>query len=46
MCAFTLGDEGMCLGRPFRNVVGILAGNPTLVDSDELDRLNDLLTET
>ncbi|MDJ0594219.1 MAG: circadian clock protein KaiC [Pleurocapsa sp. MO_226.B13] len=43
---FLIGDEGMRLGRPFRNVVGILAGNPTFVDSDELDRLNDLLTET
>ena len=41
---FTIDDEGMHLGRAFRNVAGILAGNPTFVDGDELDRLNNLLT--
>lgn len=42
---FTIDCDGMHLGQPFRNVVGILAGNPTFV-ADELDRLNNLLTET
>ena len=39
---FTIDDEGMHLGRPFRNITGILAGNPTFIDTDELKRLNDL----
>lgn len=43
---FTIDEKGMHLGQPFRNVVGILAGNPTFVDTDELDRLNNLLTGT
>lgn len=43
---FTIDEKGMHLGQPFRNVVGILAGNPTFVDTDEFDRLNNLLTGT
>ncbi len=43
---FDIDDSGMHLGQAFRNVVGILAGNPTFVAVDELDRLNNLLSET
>ena len=43
---FIIDEKGMHLGQPFRNVVGILAGNPTFVDTDEFDRLNNLLTGT
>ena len=43
---FIISDRGMYLGQAFRNVVGILAGNPTFIDFDELDRLNNLLTDT
>ena len=43
---FLINGQGMSLGKPFRNVIGILAGNPTFIDADELDRLNNLLTET
>ena len=43
---FIISDGGMKIGKPFRNVTGILAGNPTYTDVDELNRLNDLLTET
>lgn len=43
---FYIDEGGMHLGQAFRNVTGILAGNPTFVDADELDRLNDLLSET
>lgn len=43
---FTIDNKGMRLGKPFRNVIGILAGNPSYIDIDELDRLNDLLTDT
>ena len=42
---FLISDRGMCLGKPFRNVTGILAGNPIYVDADEVDRLNDLLAD-
>lgn len=43
---FTIDDEGMHLGRSFRNIMGILAGNPTFINTDELERLNDLLIDT
>lgn len=43
---FLIDEGGMHLGQPFRNITGILAGNPTFADADEIDRLNDLLTET
>ena len=39
---FTIDDEGMHLGKSFRNITGILAGNPTFIDIDELQRLNNL----
>lgn len=42
---FKIDDEGMHLGRAFRNVTGILAGNPAFIDTDELNRLNNLLTD-
>jgi circadian clock protein KaiC len=32
----------MHIGRPFRNVTGILAGNPVYRDTTELDRLRDM----
>ena len=43
---FIISDRGMRIGKPFRNVTGILSGNPIYTDIDELDRLNDLLTES
>jgi len=43
---FNIDDKGMHLGRAFRNVTGILAGNPTFIDTDELYRLNNLLTDS
>ena len=42
---FIISDRGMKIGKPFRNVTGILSGNPIYTDIDELNRLNDLLTE-
>ena len=42
---FSVDNNGMRLGHPFRNVIGILAGNPTYADADELDRFNELLSE-
>lgn len=43
---FLISGQGMTLGKPFRNVIGILAGNTSYIDTDELDRLNSLLTDT
>lgn len=42
---FTIDGEGMHVGRPFRNIFGILSGNFTHVAAGELDRLNELFTD-
>ena len=42
---FIINDQGMNLGQPFRNVSGILAGNPTSASQGELDRLSSLLED-
>ena len=42
---FNIDNDGMHLGRAFRNVIGILAGNPTFIDANELDRLENLLQD-
>jgi circadian clock protein KaiC len=42
---FTIDSNGMHIGKPFRNVAGILAGNPVRVDPTEIDRLSGLFTE-
>jgi circadian clock protein KaiC len=38
---FTIDHQGMHIGRPFRNVTGILTGHPTQVEG-EIDRLSGL----
>lgn len=42
---FTIDGSGMHIGKPFRNVAGILAGNPVQVAPSELERLNGLFKE-
>jgi circadian clock protein KaiC len=42
---FSIDAAGMHIGRPFRNVVGILSGRPTHVSSGEVDRIADLFTD-
>ena len=42
---FSIDQTGMHIGNAFRNVSGILAGNPVYMKSDELDRLNTLFSE-
>jgi circadian clock protein KaiC len=42
---FVIDDQGMHLGKPFRNIHGILSGNFRLAAPGELDRLNELFTE-
>jgi len=38
---FSIDGEGMHIGEPFQNVVGILAGNPTQITPGELARFED-----
>ncbi|MBE9130093.1 MULTISPECIES: circadian clock protein KaiC [unclassified Coleofasciculus] len=42
---FCIDSQGMHIGRPFRNVTGILAGNPSYVDESEIERLSGLFDE-
>ncbi|MBN1177780.1 MAG: circadian clock protein KaiC [Anaerolineae bacterium] len=39
---FSIDSDGMHIGKPFRNVGGILAGNPVRVDPGEIERLSGL----
>ena len=42
---FTIDGAGMHIGKPFRNVVGILAGSPASVAPGEIERLDQLFGE-
>jgi len=42
---FTIDGQGMHIGKPFRNVVGILAGSPASVTPGEIERLDQLFGE-
>jgi circadian clock protein KaiC len=42
---FTIDNEGMHIGNAFRDVTGILAGNPRHVSPGEMQRLGDLFKE-
>jgi circadian clock protein KaiC len=42
---FIIDNRGMHLGKPFRDVSGILSGNPQHVAASELERLGDLFQE-
>ena len=42
---FTIDDAGMHIGRPFRNVGGILAGNPVQYSTDEAERVRELFDD-
>ncbi len=40
---FTIDDSGMHIGKPFRNISGILSGRPVHVEAEgEIDRLSDM----
>lgn len=41
---FHIDGTGMHLGKPFRNVAGILAGHPTHVNPDEIERLSGMFS--
>lgn len=42
---FLIDDKGMHVGKAFRNVTGILTGNPQYHDKSDLDRLQDMFPE-
>jgi circadian clock protein KaiC len=42
---FNIDSQGMHVGKPFRNVNGILTGNPQYLPPGELGRLRDLFSE-
>ncbi|MFN7210227.1 MAG: circadian clock protein KaiC, partial [Aggregatilineales bacterium] len=42
---FTIDSTGMHIGKPFRNVLGILSGQFSYLDKDELDRLTNLFQD-
>jgi circadian clock protein KaiC len=42
---FRIDGEGMHIGRPFRNVSGILSGAPTHVTTDEIQRIDSMFQE-
>jgi len=42
---FTIDGTGMHIGEPFRNVTGIIAGNPIQAVPTEIERLNRLFAE-
>lgn len=41
---YTIASDGMTLGKPFRNVTGIISGMPQGVSIDEQGRLNQLFS--
>ncbi len=42
---FTIDGKGMHIGKPFRDVVGILSGNPVHVAPGEMERIGGLFEE-
>jgi circadian clock protein KaiC len=42
---FTIDGRGMHIGKPFREVTGILSGRPTHVGQSEIDRIGRLFAE-
>ncbi|ACK71408.1 putative circadian clock protein, KaiC [Gloeothece citriformis PCC 7424] len=42
---FSIDNKGMHIGKPFRNVTGILAGTPTYTAQAEVERLSGLFEE-
>ena len=42
---FSIEQNGMSIGQAFRHIVGILSGNLTYINANEIDRLDDLQAE-
>ena len=45
ICEFKIDGKGMHIGKPFRNVTGILGGTPSHISSDEINRIKGLFHE-
>ncbi len=45
ICEFTIDNTGMHIGKPFRNIGGILEGRPTHIPSSEMERIDKLFQE-
>ncbi|MFW6179993.1 MAG: ATPase domain-containing protein, partial [Desulfohalobiaceae bacterium] len=39
---FSIDEQGMHIGKPFRNISGILAGNPTQLEPADVSRLEEM----
>jgi circadian clock protein KaiC len=42
---FSIDGSGMHIGKPFRNITGIIAGNPIHVSAGEVERLGSLFQD-
>jgi circadian clock protein KaiC len=42
---FSIDADGMHIGKPFRNVTGILSGSMSHIPRSELDRMGDLFQD-
>lgn len=42
---FTIDNKGMNLGKPFRNIAGILSGRPRRVPESEIDRFGGMFED-
>lgn len=42
---FTIDNNGMHIGKPFRDVTGIISGNPQKIHKGDFDRLDNLFDE-
>ena len=42
---FKIDGDGMHIGKPFRNVTGIMSGNPVYVAPGTQERLREMFTE-
>jgi circadian clock protein KaiC len=42
---YTIDGTGMHIGKPFRDITGIISGNPTRIQQGELGRIDELFAE-
>ncbi|MBF0283169.1 MAG: circadian clock protein KaiC [Magnetococcales bacterium] len=42
---FTIDDKGMHIGKPFRNIIGILTGRPEFISTGEMERVGRLFKD-
>ena len=42
ICEYTIDGNGMHIGKPFRNVTGIISGAPAYINTNEMERIDSL----